>query len=325
MKKALFLLLIVTSCQQRENTFSEEDAAKINNVSVIIDDLLWDGEIGDSIRNKFASPVIGLPQEEPLFTLNQYPVKLLEGYMSHSRNIIVIKKEDENRFEVKENQFTMPQNVIYISGRTIGDIIQLIEKNSSKMIERMRNGEVSYMQTMFGKSLLDHQLIASKFKVSLLVPSEYRYALTNRNFVWLRKEITSGNTSLVLYEVPANTILKKNDILNNIIRMRDSVAGIYIRGAVDGTAMVTENSYSPYFMATTINDKPAYEVRGNWELDRNMSGPFVTYCVRDDINNRFLIMDGFCYLPSKQKRDVMMELEAIAKSVHFLDIKNATQ
>jgi hypothetical protein len=226
---------------------------------------------------------------------------------------------------VKENQFTMPQNVIYISGRTIGDIIQLIEKNSSKMIERMRNGEVSYMQTMFGKSLLDHQLIASKFKVSLLVPSEYRYALTNRNFVWLRKEITSGNTSLVLYEVPANTILKKNDILNNIIRMRDSVAGIYIRGAVDGTAMVTENSYSPYFMATTINDKPAYEVRGNWELDRNMSGPFVTYCVRDDINNRFLIMDGFCYLPSKQKRDVMMELEAIAKSVHFLDIKNATQ
>jgi hypothetical protein len=35
--------------------------------------------VGDSIRNKFASPVLGLPQEEPIFLLNQYPVKLLEG------------------------------------------------------------------------------------------------------------------------------------------------------------------------------------------------------------------------------------------------------
>jgi hypothetical protein len=40
---------------------------KINNISVIIDQQ-WNGEIGDSIRNKFASPVIGLPQEE-LFLL----------------------------------------------------------------------------------------------------------------------------------------------------------------------------------------------------------------------------------------------------------------
>jgi hypothetical protein len=35
---------------------------KVNNISVIIDEQ-WNGEIGDSIRNKFASPVIGLPQE----------------------------------------------------------------------------------------------------------------------------------------------------------------------------------------------------------------------------------------------------------------------
>ena len=44
-----------------------------------IDDNLWNGEIGDSIRKKFAAPVDGLPQEEPLFTLNQYPTKVFEG------------------------------------------------------------------------------------------------------------------------------------------------------------------------------------------------------------------------------------------------------
>ena len=49
----------------------------INTIAVIIDDQLWKGEVGDSIRNKFASPVIGLPEEEPLFTINQFPIQLL--------------------------------------------------------------------------------------------------------------------------------------------------------------------------------------------------------------------------------------------------------
>lgn len=327
MNKALFLLLALLglSCQQQEATFTEKDAAKINNVSVIIDDLLWDGEIGDSIRNKFASPVIGLPQEEPLFTLSQYPVTLLEGYMSHTRNIIVIKKENRNRFEVREDQFTMPQNVIYISGKTIGDIIDIIEKNAPTIIARFRNGEIAYTQTMFGKSLLDHQQLTKKFEISLLVPSDFHYALTDRNFIWIRKEIPSGNTSIVVYDVPLETVLKNNDIANNIIRMRDSVTGLYIKGAHSGTAMVIENSYTPYFFTTEINNNPVFEIRGTWELDRNMSGPFFTYCVRDDINKRFVVIDGFCYLPSKHKRDLMLELEAIAKSIHFLDIKNDPQ
>jgi len=59
---------------------------------VVIDDKLWNGEIGDSIRNKFATPVIGLPQEEPLFTINQYPNRHLDGTLTNCRNIIVIKK-----------------------------------------------------------------------------------------------------------------------------------------------------------------------------------------------------------------------------------------
>jgi hypothetical protein len=51
---------------------------KINNIAIIVDDLLWNGEVGDS-RNKFACPCFGITQEEPLFNINQYPIKLMEG------------------------------------------------------------------------------------------------------------------------------------------------------------------------------------------------------------------------------------------------------
>ena len=67
----LLLSLFLVSCIKKETDLARKANGKINTISVIIDDQLWNGEIGDSIRNKFASPVIGLPEEEPLFTINQ--------------------------------------------------------------------------------------------------------------------------------------------------------------------------------------------------------------------------------------------------------------
>jgi hypothetical protein len=34
-------------------------------------------------------------------------------------------------------------------------------------------------------------------------------------------------------------------------------------------------------------------------------------------NNRVLVLEGFCYSPSKEKRDMMLELEAIKISFHW--------
>jgi hypothetical protein len=133
MNKTLFLWLFVFgllgSCSFKKDKLPEDSVATINTIAVIIDDQLWKGEVGDSIRNKFASPVLGLPQEEPLFTINQYPVKLFEGFSTDTRNIIIVKKGTENKFEIKENEFTTPQNAFHISGKTALEIIQILEKN----------------------------------------------------------------------------------------------------------------------------------------------------------------------------------------------------
>ncbi len=142
MNKTHFLFLAISilffSCNQKKNTISDENTAKINAISVIIDDQLWNGEVGDSIRNKFASPVIGLQEEEPLFTLNQYPVKLLEGFMTNSRNIIVVKKEAKTKFYIKPNEYVTPQIAVHISGKTVKEIIDSIEVNAPKIISEIK-------------------------------------------------------------------------------------------------------------------------------------------------------------------------------------------
>ncbi|SEF53611.1 DUF4837 family protein [Flavobacterium urumqiense] len=315
----LFIFFIFFSCEKKNDNLPRITTGKINTISVIIDDQLWNGEVGDSIRNKFASPVIGLPQEEPLFSINQYPIKLLEGFMTDNRAIIVVKKGDENKFEIKKNKYASPQNVFHISGKTGTDIIEILEKNAPKMILLIKETEIAESQRINSQSLLNPKLIANKFHISLQIPSNYAYILHKSKFMWLKKEIIGGNTSLLIYEVPITSIKKNSNLIVSIIKMRDSIANLYISGTEPKSNMITEEAYAPYLFKITLDGKKTYETKGTWELKNDfMAGPFINYAIFDKENNRFLVLEGFCYAPSKEKRDLMHELESIIKSVVVL-------
>lgn len=320
MNKAHFLFLFISfllfSCAKKSDNLPRKTTGKINTISVIIDDQLWNGEVGDSIRNKFAAPVIGLPQEEPLFSINQYPIKLLEGFMTDNRTIIVVKKGEDNTFEIIKNQYASPQNVFHISGKTSTDIIKSIEKNAPKMIRLIKQMEIAESQRINSQLLIDPKIIANKFQISIKIPSAYAYVLHKSKFIWLKKEIIGGNTSLLIYEVPISSLNKNSNLISSIVKMRDSIGALYISGTEPQSNMITEEAYAPYIFKITLDEKKTYETKGTWELKNDfMAGPFINYAIIDRNNNRILVLEGFCYAPSKEKRDLMHELESIIKSV----------
>ncbi|WP_264535625.1 DUF4837 family protein [Flavobacterium sp. N1736] len=317
MNKTHFLYLLLSclfvSCAKNEKQ-PQPVSGKTNTISIIIDDQLWYGEVGDTIRNKFASPVLGLTQEEPLFTINQYPAKLLEGFVTDSRSIIVVKKTATDKFAIKHSK-TLPHNTFRIYGKSVDDIICSIELNSTQIIKMIRDAEIQKIQQDNRKSLLNPAVIKNKFHISLQIPSGYEYMLHKKNFMWLKKEIISGNTSLLIYQIPIRRLTKGSDIVGNIVRMRDSI-GRYIKGREPDTPMITGEAYAPYFSNTELDGKKAFETKGTWELKNDfMTGPFINYAIIDEAYSRILVIEGFCYSPSNQERDLMLELEAIIKSV----------
>jgi 5'(3')-deoxyribonucleotidase len=323
MNKTHFLLLLFSlllfSCTKKSDNLPRKATGKINTISVIIDDQLWNGEIGDSIRNKFASPVIGLPQEEPLFTINQYPAKLMEGFINDSRTIIVVKKDEKNQFSLKKNQYASPQNVFHISGKTNTEILEIIEKNAPKIIQIIKETEITENQRIIEQSLLNTQRITKEFNISLKIPSGYLYVLQEDKIIWLKKEIISGNTNILIYQVPISSIKKESNGIANIIKMRDSIGGLYIQGTEPEAKMITEEGYAPYLFKINLDGKETFETKGTWELKNDfMSGPFINYAIVDEQHDRILVLEGFCYSPSKEERDLMHELESIIKSIRIL-------
>ena len=323
MNKTHFLFLLFSfllfSCKNKSDNLPRKATGKINTISVIIDDQLWNGEVGDSIRNKFASPVIGLTEEEPLFTINQYPAKLMEGFMTDGRTIIVIKKEEKNEFLIQKNQYASPQNVFHISGKTSAGILKIIEINAPKIIQTIKETEITENQRINSQSLLNTKTITNKFHIFLKIPKGYFYVLQENNFVWLKKEITSGNNSILIYQVPISSIKKEPNAIANIIKMRDSIGNLYISGTEPNTRMITEEGYAPYLFKIKLDGKETYETKGTWELKNDfMSGPFINYAIVDEEHDRILVLEGFCYSPSKEERDLVHELESIIKSIVIL-------
>ena len=115
------------------------------------------------------------------------------------------------------------------------------------------------------------------------------------------------------------TLEKDNNIIANITVMRDEIGQANIHGTLPNTWMITEAAYAPYLFDVTVAGKKTYLTKGTWELKNDfMAGPFVNYAIKDTKNNRYLILEGFTYNPSKSKRDLVFELEAIIQSVKFL-------
>lgn len=315
---SLFISLIFVGCQDPENNrqaMLSSSSGKINNISVIMENNMWEGAIGDALRESLAAPVDGLPQEEPMFSLNQMPPEAFSGFVRKNRLFIKMEKKETSSVKIINDAFAHPQTGILITGNNSNEIVKQINENSKEIVKTLRNTEIKEKQRRIKKSLKEDEKLKTKLGVSLKFPTAYRYAMENEDFFWLRKDLPKGNMEILVYAVPLNQIDRDTSVIANIIKMRDSIGKTYVHGVLEGRYMITEEAYAPYLFDSEVDGKFAYETKGTWEMKNAfMAGPFINYAVRDTVNNRYIILEGFTFAPSTAKRDNMFELEAILKS-----------
>jgi len=291
-------------------------SGNLNEISIVVEDQLWEGSVGKTLTNILSKPIYGLPQQEPLFKLRQIPPRVFSGFVTKSRTIIIIENNKQKHTRLLLNKYASPQTVIVVSGMTSREIIEELKKHSKKIINNIKEAEIKEKQRRIRKSLNSSQVLDSIFKIKLNYPSIYRVAAVDRNFVWLRKDIKSGSVNLSVFQTP----LKTNRLnTEKIIIIRDSVSKQKIPGPTKETYMSTETQYKSVLVPTKIKKHKGLEVRGLWEVKKQfMGGPFINFSVVDSINNRILFFDGFVYSPGTEKASYIFEIEAIIKSLKIL-------
>ena len=90
--RSIFLVLFLTgflfSCNDSDKNsapYRQKSVGNINSLQVIISDELWNNDVGGEIRKYFAAPTDGLPQDEPLFSINQMRPSTFSGFVKSNR------------------------------------------------------------------------------------------------------------------------------------------------------------------------------------------------------------------------------------------------
>ncbi len=317
----LFSLLIVfSSCNEtgkKDKSLVPNSVGNINVLQIIASNDLWNGVVGEAIRNNFAAPADGLPQDEPLFSMNQMPPEAFTGFARSSRLFLYVVLSEEDKVTIATDEYAKPQAGAIIKATSEEKLVELINKNASKIIENFHASEIKERQRRTSISLMKTDSLKNVMGVSLQIPSAYRIAKATDSFFWMRKDLKDGTTNILVYTVPLSMIANDSTAVGDIIKIRDSIGSKLLPVEDDGY-FITEDAYAPYLFKTKIDGKFAYETKGTWEVkDAWMGGPFVNYAVRDEKNDRYIILEGFTYAPSVAKRDLQFELESILNSAKF--------
>lgn len=315
----LFIALFLISCNEddsKKQRFVSDSSGNINNISVVVDNILWEDNVGEAIRNVLAAPLEGLPQDEPIFSISQMPTQVFSGFTTKNRTVLKIEKGKPASTTIFKDVYAKPQTVIVISGQTNAEIIDQLNTNAEKIVLAFKNTEIKEKQKRISLSLFDDKALNEDLGISLKFPSVYRIAKNEDHFFWIRKDIKTGTMDFLVYQAPLSAIRKGDSAVTDIVRLRDSIGKKHIEGRLEGSYLATESAYAPYIFETIIDNKPTYETKGIWDLKNDfMSGPFINYAIEDKVNNRYVIIEGYVFAPSVEKRDYVFELESIIRSL----------
>jgi hypothetical protein len=318
----LFALIALVSCNNNKTkeAYKQKSVGNINSLQILITDELWSDSVGEEIRNYFAAPTEGLPQVEPLFSINQMDPSTFSGFIKSNRLFLHVTIGKEDKFTLVTNEYAKPQTGDIITAKTKQGLIKLIAKNQEEIIEAFLKSEIKERQRRTSISPLVIDSLKERFGLSIKMPSAYRIAHKGSDFYWIRKDLKkTGSTNILIYEVPLNSISSDSTALGEILTIRDSIGGYHLP-VEDNGRFGTDYSYSPNFYLTELDGNFAYKTKGVWDVKGEfMAGPFLNYAVKDEKNNRYLIIEGFTFAPAERKRNLQFELESIIKSAKISD------
>ena len=323
MKKTALILFLaaITSCTNNSNkkrAFVPSSSGNLNNVTVVMPEKQWQGNLGDQVRETLEETYEGLPLDEPQFSIVYMNPKAFTGFARQNRNIIWFKKDSLEGFRMSQNQFARPQIIAKVIGLDSESQAFYFKENSRLIKQSINENERLEKLRRIKKSPTNEKTLSERFGISLTYPSAYKTVKDTTNFVWIQKEVRKGHLNIIAYSLPENAL--EGSFSTRILDIRDSIGKKHIPGRLKGTYLITERAFKPYFYKVKIDGKRSYLTKGTWEVANDfMAGPFVNYMVRDSIKKRWMVVEGFTFAPSASKRDYMFELNTIINTLEKTD------
>lgn len=315
----LALVVSVVSCKEGKKggrNLLPAVSGATNEILVVMNKALWDGAMGDSIKNFFQQPQLGLPQGEPMFDVINLPLANFEKNVKSHRNVLIVEvspRVDTTALLFKDSPWARTQKLFRLTATTDSAFYRLFDENKEKMMavfakaERDRLIEV-YKKTADSKIF---NLFKNKYKMLLYCPGDYVVNKDTNNFVWMSAETRVDSKGIIFFQETYEHQVQLNYQI--IMDRMNEVLKEYIPGPRPNTWMALDMQ-TPV-TAATYNYQGAYYavmIRGLWMVQNDfMGGPYVINAVLDEAHNRIIYMMGYVYAPDGKKRNMLRQVETV--------------
>ena len=313
----LLILGIMISCEQSDKVTLVSSTGRINHVLIVMNNEDWDGKIGDELKKIIGQPVLGLPQEENQFSINQVDPITFNSLFKRNRNILFVGLDKEENFYTNQDVYASPQTTLTILSKDKEGLIENIRSHADDIIGIFKKNDLALYQRKVTKDFHNPEDIETlnALGISMKIPFEYKQVEDSGQFLWYRNSFERGLLNIIAYEIP---FIEESFSEESLVAFRDSIGKNYIPGQFENTYMRTEPKFKPITEMVEFNNFESLESRGLWFVEGDyMGGPFISYTIEDEENDRLIVVEGFSYSPGSKKRDVVFELEAILKTIEL--------
>ncbi len=308
----------------------KSSSGKTQELLLVIDHEHYQGSTFHIIDSLFAGEQDGLNQPEPRFDIANIPLSSFENadmFRSHHNVIICdIKPENPNKVYRHVDRFAAPQIVYDFAATSQASLDSMLLRYAPRILDDLFATEYRRIEKVYTKDFHPEIMasIQKHFGFKVVIPTEYMIAPpVTGDFMWIRKETKDYSQNIFIQVEP---YLNENQfteavLLNHI----DTMMKHHVPGPADGSYIGTERRLPFHTKVTKVQGQYAMEVRGNYRCFGDFyGGPFVTYAVLSPDKREVVLITGLLYSPRKDKRDLLMQVDGICRTLTF-DTKTSAQ
>jgi hypothetical protein len=278
-------------------------------------DHLWQGEAGEAFRELYLADQEGLPQSEAYFDVNRVEPKDMNKMLRHTKSIMWVEPSDTSFVKMQKDLWARPQRIVRITAPSSKAITESIRASAKQIISAFKEHDMGVIQSRLKKSsyAYTHENMKKMGIKSMLMHKGFDPTLDKEGLkIFATKTVRTVQYVLVSERPMTEGLVSVDDVIAH----RDSLGKHYFEGTYEGSYMTTETIIPPNISNTEISGMFALETRGLWRMEGDfMGGPFLSYTIYDEKNDRILTIESLLYGPTAQKRNVVLEMEAMMRSI----------
>lgn len=319
---ATISLFTLTSCDG--NTFLSASSAA-NEVLVIIDNDSWEDKAGRAVYDVLNSPAKGLPQREPNFRIIQITPDNFTSTFKMARNVVIPEISNiysEPKLSSELDKYAYGQVLLTIKAPDTTSFVDFLKENTGSITDYIIEKELERVgKWLIKDSGTPQTRIQQLFGINIYYPKGLINVQEFENFYWATNNAPRERRDLVIYQFPytSESIFEKD----SLIAKRNEVLGNNITGSFDSQMSTATHAYNPNYKKMEVDGLFRAELRGLWEMTRDMmGGPFVMHAFVNENTNMVVVVEAFIFAPEKDKRNLMRNMEASLYTISIPPAEN---